>query len=107
MLGVLAPNVTESDKIRYDACLDLDFNVDISQADNLKQMVIVGGKYAKFLHIGSYDDLDKTYGYIFNQWLPDSGYELRTDPCFDLYLNKDPRRTKPENLKTIVHIPLL
>lgn len=98
------PNVTEPDKIRYDACLDLD--VDISQGDNLKNMTIAGGKYAKVMHVGSYDDLDQTYSYIFNQWLPMSGYELRIDPCFDWYLNKDPRRTKPENLKTWVHIPL-
>ena len=98
------PNITAPDKIRYDACLDID--VDISQANNLRKMTITGGKYARFLHIGSYDNLDKTYAYIFNQWLPESGYELRTAPCFDLYLNKDPRRTKPENLKTEVHIPL-
>jgi len=99
------PNVTDLDKVRYDACLDLD--VDISQADNLKKMVISGGKYAKIMHVGSYDNLDKTYGYIFNEWLPTSGHELRISPCFDLYLNKDPRRTKPENLKTLVHIPLV
>lgn len=99
------PNVTAPDKIRYDACLDID--VDISNANNLRKKTIAGGKYAKVLHIGSYDDLDKTYGYIFYQWLPESGYELRAEPCFDLYLNKDPRRTKPENLKTEVHIPLI
>ncbi len=98
------PNITEPDKIRYDACLDL--YVDISQGDNLKNMTIGGGKYAQFMHMGSYDDLDQTYHYIFNQWLPKSGHELRDDPCFDLYLNKDPRRTKPENLKTIVHVPI-
>ncbi|VAW34169.1 hypothetical protein MNBD_GAMMA01-1955 [hydrothermal vent metagenome] len=51
--------------------------------------------------------MNQTYGYIFNQWLPNSGYKLRAAPCFDLYLNKDPRRTKPENLKTEVHIPLI
>lgn len=102
------PNITGIDKLRYDACLDLDidFSKGYINVDNLKKMTIAGGKYAKVMHIGSYDDLDKTYAYIFNQWLPDSGYELRTDPCFDLYLNKDPRRTKPENLKTEVHIPL-
>lgn len=99
------PNVTSPDKIRYDACLDID--ADISSADNLRKLTIAGGTYAKFMHIGSYDELGNSYGYIFNQWLPQSGYELRADPCFDLYLNKDPRRTKPENLKTEIHIPLL
>jgi AraC family transcriptional regulator len=99
------PNVTDIDKIRYDACLDLD--VDISGRPGLKNITIAGGKYAQFTHIGSYDKLGTTYNYAFNQWLPNSGYELRIVPCFDLYLNKDPRRTKPENLKTIIHIPLV
>ncbi len=99
------PNVTAPDKIRYDACLDI--NVDISESDNLRKFSIAGGKYAKFMHKGSYDGLASSYANIFNQWLPESGYELRADPCFDLYLNKDPRRTKPENLKTEIYIPLL
>ena len=99
------PNVTAPDKIRYDACLDID--VDISQGDNLRKFTIAGGKYAKFMHYGSYDDLAVSYANIFNRWLPESGFELRADPCFDLYLNKDPRRTKPENLKTEIYIPLL
>ena len=98
------PNVTGLDKIRYDACLDLD--VDISGHAGLKKMTIKGGKYAQFLHKGSYDELGNTYNYAFNKWLPDSGYQLRIVPCFDLYLNKDPRRTKPENLRTLVHLPI-
>ncbi len=98
------PNVTDLDKIRYDACLDLD--VDISAQAGLKKMTIAGGKYAQFLHKGSYDELGNTYNYAFNKWLPDSGYQLRLVPCFDLYLNKDPRRTKPENLRTLVHLPI-
>jgi AraC family transcriptional regulator len=70
-------------------------------------MLIAGGKYAQFVHKGSYDSLGNTYNYAFNKWLPKSGYQLRMVPCFDLYLNKDPRRTKPENLTTVVHLPLM
>ena len=99
------PNVTDLDKIRYDACLDLD--IDISGQEGLKKMIIAGGKYAQFIHKGSYQSLGNTYNYAFNQWLPESGYELRISPCFDLYLDKDPRMTNPDSLTTIVHIPLL
>ncbi|MEZ8051404.1 GyrI-like domain-containing protein [Vibrio sp. 1F169] len=39
--------------------------------------------------------------------LPDrGGFELRDQPCFEVYLNRDPRRTKPENLKTEIYIPI-
>ena len=105
------PNVTDLDKIRYDACLDLALGkgegMDVSIHDDLKKMIITGGKYAQFVHEGSYDELGTTYNYAFNHWLPQSGYKLRLVPCFDLYLNKDPRRTKPENLTTIVHLPIV
>ena len=99
------PNVTDSEKIRYDACLDID--ADISHLDNFKKMIITGGSYATVMHLGDYNKLDESYGYLFNEWLPNSNYELRDAPCFDQYLNKDPRRTKVENLKTIIHIPIV
>lgn len=44
---------------------------------------------------------------IFNEWLPDSEFNLKeSQPCFEIYLNRDPRKTKPENLKTEIYIPL-
>jgi AraC family transcriptional regulator len=40
------------------------------------------------------------------QWYPESGEKLRDLPCFDVYLNRDPRRTKPENLRTEIYVPV-
>ncbi len=98
------PDITEPSRIRYDAGVDID--VDISNETHLKKMTISGGRYAKFLHKGPYQNFRETYAFIFNEWLPESGYQLRDDPCFEIYLNKDPRRTKPENLKTEIYIPI-
>jgi len=50
---------------------------------------------------------ESVYAYIFSQWLPGSNKKLRDKPCFDIYLNKDPRRTKPENLKTEIYLPIV
>jgi len=81
--------------------------VDISTEKNLKKSCIAAGKYAVFLHKGAYENFQETYAYIFNQWLPESSYQLQDDKvCFEIYLNRDPRRTKPENLKTEIYIPL-
>ena len=99
------PNITAPNNIRYDACLDID--VDISTVDNLKRMVITGGKYARVLHKGSYDNLEKTYAYVFNHWLTQNDQQLRDCPCFDQYLDIDPRAMRAEDLTTLVHIPLL
>ncbi len=98
------PNITEPNNIRYDACVDIDANID--KEANLRKSTVSGGKYAKFLHKGPYENFQETYTHIFNEWLPESNYRLRDDPCFEIYLNKDPRRTKPENLKTEIYIPI-
>lgn len=99
------PQVTEADQIRYDACLDL--NTEITAEDNLSKHIISGGQYAMFLHKGAYEGLKQTYASIFNDWLPDSEFSIKeSQPCFEVYLNRDPRKTKPENLKTEIYIPL-
>lgn len=99
------PNVTDPDHIRYDACVDID--ADTTNEDNLTKQTIAGGKYAVFLHKGAYENFQQTYSYIFNKWLPESNHKLHDEKiCFEVYLNRDPRRTKPENLRTEIHIPL-
>ena len=100
------PSITEPDYIRYDACVDIDAN--ITNEDGLMKQVISGGKYAVFLHKGAYENFQQTYSYIFNEWLPESNHKLRDEQtCFEVYLNRDPRKTKSENLRTEIYIPLL
>lgn len=98
------PDITPEDKIRYDACITI--NKDIKPEGEVGIQTISGGKYAMFLHKGSYDKLGEIYNAIFSKWLPASGERLRDIPCFEIYLNRDPRRTKPENLKTEIYIPI-
>lgn len=53
-----------------------------------------GGVYAVFLHKGSANTGAKTFQYIFQEWLPSSGYRLDNRPHFELlgekYKNNDP-----------------
>lgn len=98
------PSITPEEKLRYDACITV--NKDIKPEREVTLNTITGGKYAVFLHKGSYENLKDTYNAIFMEWLPSSNYELKDMPCFELYLNRDPRRTKPENLKTEIHVPV-
>ncbi|WP_198552895.1 AraC family transcriptional regulator [Psychromonas sp. Urea-02u-13] len=98
------PQVTAAENLRYDACLDIEG--DISDYPTLQKQVISGGKYALFLHKGAYETLSESYNFIYNDWLMNSDFELRDIPCFEEYLNRDPRKTKPENLKTLIYIPL-
>lgn len=104
------PKVTSPEQIRYEACVDITAdltNSNFKNNDNLEKKTISGGQYAMFIHKGPYENFPDTYAAIFNKWLPDSHYQLADDkPCFEIYLNRDPRKTKPENLKTEIYIPL-
>jgi AraC family transcriptional regulator len=97
------PNVTEADKLRYDACVVI--GKEVSPHGEVGVKTIDGGKYAVFIHKGPYENFKYTYDYIFGTWLPESGEELRELPCFEKYLNT-PEKTKPEKLKTEIYIPV-
>lgn len=97
------PKVTEAEKLRYDACVVIDKNLEPQGEVGAK--TIDGGKYAIFIHKGPYENFKYTYDQIFGNWLPESGEKLRELPCFEKYLN-GPDKTKPEKLKTEIYIPL-
>ncbi len=98
------PDITPEGKIRYDACITI--HQDVKPEGEVGIQTINGGRYAVFLHKGPYDRLGETYKATFTQWLPSSGEKLRDVPCFEIYLNRDPRRTKPENLRTEICVPI-
>ncbi len=99
-----SPEITPEEKIRYDACITFTGNA--KPAGEVGLQTIAGGRYAVFLHMGPYTSFHKTYDYIMAQWYPESGEKFRNLPCFEIYLNRDPRRTKPENLKTEIYMPI-
>ena len=98
------PNIIDEDKLRFDACISWDDKT-VKPEGEISSKIIDGGKYAMFLHKGAYENLKSTYDKI-EDWIIKSGVEKRDLPMFEKYLNKDPRRTKPENLKTQIYIPL-
>lgn len=98
------PEITVEDKIRFDACVTCSGNV--KPEGEVGVQTIRGGRYAVFLHKGSYEELSETYRNIFADWLAASGFNLRDHPHFEVYLNRDPRRTKPENLRTEIWVPV-
>ena len=97
------PDVTPPEKLRYDACVNVD--EDFAPSGEVGVQTIPGGEYAVTTHFGSYQKLGETYAKLFADWLPRSGRELGSTPCFDIYLN-DPGSTEPEDLLTDVYVPL-
>jgi len=99
------PTITEEDKIRFDACISWD-DPTVQPQGEVQAKTIEGGEYAVFLHEGAYENLGTTYDTI-GDWIIESGVELRDASKFEKYLNRDPRRTKPENLRTEIYLPIM
>lgn len=97
------PDVTETSKLRYDACIAVDGDIEPDGEIGVKSAG--GGKYAVFVHQGPYSDLNKSYNDIFRNWLPASDCELGDSPPLEIYLN-DPDKVKPEEVLTEICIPV-
>jgi AraC family transcriptional regulator len=97
------PEVTPQEKIRYDACVTVDEQ--FQPFDDIGTLVIPGGEYAMTTHSGPYDRLNQTYARLLGGWIPRSGRELRSAPCFEVYLT-DPHSTDPDDNLTDIYAPL-
>lgn len=64
----------------------------------------LSGVYAVFIHRGAANKIMKTFGYIFNEWLPNSGYELDNRERFEIL----PYDYNPmdENMEEEIWIPV-
>jgi AraC family transcriptional regulator len=97
------PDVTPPDKVRYEAAVTVG---SVAQPEGeFGVMEFAAGSYGVITHKGPYEELGKTYQRIYGGWLPKSGYHLRDVPAFEQYLNS-PQNTRPENLATLIHVPL-
>jgi AraC family transcriptional regulator len=97
------PDVTPPDKVRYDAAVVVTRPV--QPEGEFGVMKLAAGAFAVVQHKGPYETLGTTYQSIYGGWLPRSGYRLRDVPAFEQYLNS-PRDTKPEDLLTLIHVPV-
>lgn len=106
ILGIVHddPAITPPEKLRYDAALTIDRPVE--PQGEIGVTSIPGGEFAVLTHRGPYTSIGETYQILFELWLPRSGREVRDEPGFEHYLNM-PMNTKPEDLLTAIHIPLL
>lgn len=97
------PEVTEPEKIRYDACVRVSEKYRPGKDIHIR--VVEEGDYAVALHKGPYHEVGKVYAALCGQWLPASGYELCDGPALEFYLN-NPRKTAAENLLTEICLPV-
>jgi AraC family transcriptional regulator len=97
------PDVTSSDKIRYDACITVDQAFTAEGEVGVEE--VGGGEYAVTTHHGPYENVSQTLAQLCGEWLPTSGRELRSSPCLAV-LRNFPLDTPPEDLLTDLYMPL-
>jgi len=96
------PQLTPSDRIRYDACLTLDAKPGPADGD-IVAATIAGGEYAVIEHVGGYEFLSESYRRLYGDWLPASGREPADTPGFELYVSGPDEAGPP---RTLIHVPL-
>ena len=84
----------------------LEVSADMALPDGLEEMNVAKGDVAVLLFTGPYSGLKAAYDYLYGDWLPNSGREMRDAPSYEVYLNS-PMDTAPEDLLTEICVPLV
>jgi len=66
----------------------VEVNAIESIPENMELLTVPAGNYAVFTHIGGAETGSKTFQYIFQQWLPQSDYDLDNRPHFEILGDK-------------------
>jgi len=96
----------DSGESRYEACFSLKNDPAFIPSTEVNEKTINAGKWAVFRHHGAYNTLWQTWNWIYRYWYPSVNVEFRDADPFEVYLNS-PRQTKPADLLTDIHIPIL
>jgi AraC family transcriptional regulator len=98
------PDTIAPEDFRFDICGSVTEPVRANPQGVVTKQ-IPGGRCAVVRHVGSHERLGESVYYLYRQWLPESGEELRDFPVYFHYLNLMPD-TPEHELQTDVHLPL-
>jgi len=101
--GIIAdePLIRNELACKYDACASQP-----AQDEKLPAKMILGGRYAQFLHKGKYETLDDTYQKIYAGWILDCGLEFSHSPIIERYIRHADNTGSEEELLTAILLPL-
>lgn len=98
------PMTTAPEQFRLDICASIHIDIKPNSSGVIAK-TIPGGRCAVLRHIGSDDDIRSSLHYLYKQWLPNSGEELRDFPCFFHRVNLFPDIPEHEII-TNIYLPL-
>lgn len=98
------PDTTPPDDFRFDICGAVKADIP-DNPQGVVNKIIPGGRCAVIRHHGPHNRIGESAYYLYRDWLPNSGEELRDFPLFFHYLNLMPE-TPEHELVTDVYLPL-
>ena len=99
------PANTPEDEFRFDVCGEINRPVPTNPQGVITKR-IPAGRCAIVRHIGSTDQISDSVYYLFREWLPESGEELRDFPLLFHYIKRVPETPEHEQV-TDVYLPLV
>lgn len=94
--------ITNKVKCTYETCILAD-EYDLK----LPKKEILGSKYAKFTHKGTYESLENTYSQIYGGWILENQLEFSFLPIIEHYLKHEANTDDENDFVTDILIPLL
>jgi effector-binding domain-containing protein len=76
---------------------------EVEGTEEVKSYELPGGQMAKIIHKGPYDAVGPTYEALF-KWLEENSKKIM-GPFREVYVS-DPRNTPPEQLVTVIYVPI-
>lgn len=77
--------------------------LEITNSEGIRAYELSGGKMAKIIHKGPYEECSQTYEKLFS-WFAEKGIRI-TGPIREVYFN-DPREVSPEEILTEIYAPI-
>jgi AraC family transcriptional regulator len=105
MLGIYKddPETTAPEQLRSAAGVTIADSVALPEG--LVEERVPGGRFACYMHLGSYETLGDSWMRMKHELLSASGQRRRAGASCEIYWN-DPSRVRPEELKTEICIPV-
>lgn len=98
------PKTTPAEEFRFDICGEVKAEVPQNVYGVINKN-LPAGRCAVLRHLGPHDRIDAKVHYLYGEWLPDSGEELRDFPCYFHYINLFPE-VDEHQLVTDVYLPV-
>jgi AraC family transcriptional regulator len=100
------PATTKAEDFRFDVCGTVVAPIQKDNPFGVTNGTIPGGRCAVVRHHGSHDSLSESGRYLYRDWLPASGEELRDFPLYFHYLNLV-HEVAVHELLTDIYLPLI